>query len=300
MDVEYISCDLCGQDDYEIVIPDCKTLDGPLVRCRHCGLIYVNPRRTNFAVSEETANASAKRIAVWDHYAEICDASLVSDERELEHIQANFELRIQRIRQFKTEGSLLDIGCGKGHFLAVARSSGFSVIGIEPNEKTARFARQAYDLEIIPGVLNQHTFPENRFDIVTMLHVLEHLPSPTQELYKIHRILRPGGFLFIEVPNIDTIWFRLLGHNWRQIITDHYFFFTPQTIHALLQKVGFSVMDNQSIGKKMSAMFLISRLQRYNRTLTSLLAKFAERARIDDREIYLNLGDVMFITAKKV
>ena len=297
--MEYISCDLCGQDDYDILLSECKTLDGPLVQCRHCGLIYINPRQTNFSVQEETADPSGVREAVWEKYSQIWNASLLSADNEMGHIRANFEFRLEKMRQHISSGSLLDIGSGKGHFLAVARDMGFSpTVGVEPNSQTATFARQRYNLEIVP-LLDGSVFAENTFDVITMFHVIEHLFSPRQEMQKVYKILRTDGFLFIEVPTIDTIWFRLLKERWREFIPDHYFFFTPETIQTLLTSSGFYILDISRIGKRMSVRFLFSRLWRYNKRLASFLVQLAERTRIADREIYLNLGDVMLVIAGK-
>lgn len=296
---EYISCDLCGQDDYGVLLSGCKTLSGPLVRCHQCSLVYVNPRNAEFAVNETTTDSSSKRIAVWKHYNQIWSSSLASGAQEYCHHHDNFELRIEKIQEMITKGSLLDIGCGVGHFLAVAETAGFNIMGIEPNAKTAAMANHLYDLNVITGVLPHPNLNNKQFDLITMLHVLEHLPSPSQELLKIHRILRPDGFLFIEVPTIDTIWFRLLRSRWRQLIPDHYFFFTPQTLHLLLEKQGFKVLDCSRIGKKMSFRFFCSRLWRYNKSLASTLAKLADSMNFSDRSIYLNLGDIMFIIAQR-
>lgn len=298
--MKYVSCDLCGQNDYDVLLPKSKALDGPLVRCHHCGLVYVNPRRTNFSVQEETLNPSDVRAAVSNQYKRIWNASLVSGASEIKHIRANFGFRLERMRRHVSSGNLLDIGCGKGHFLAVARDMGFSpVVGVEPNSQTAANARQEYGLEIVP-LLDRSIFPEDNFDVVTMLHVIEHLFSPKQELETVRRILRPGGFLFIETPTIDTIWFRLLRGHWREFIPDHYFFFTPTTIRRLLTVHGFDILDISTIGKRMSVRFLFSRLWRYSKRLASSLIWLAEKTRLDDRELYLDLGDVMLVTAKKV
>jgi 2-polyprenyl-3-methyl-5-hydroxy-6-metoxy-1,4-benzoquinol methylase len=297
--VNYVACDLCGQDDYAVVLPNCKTLDGPLVRCRHCQLIYVNPRHKNFAVDSDTVDSSARRMAVWEQYDTLWDKSLVSDNKELKHIHANFELRVRRIQKFITTGTLLDIGSGKGHALSVLREAGFKVQGIEPNATTAQFARQEYGLDVIQGVLLEDSFREGSFDVVTMSHLIEHLPSPNRELQKVHRILRTGGYLFIETPRIDSLSFHLLGKRWRQFIPDHYYFFTFRTIQSLLEQRGFAVLEMQTIGKRMSLTFLISRTQRYNKKLSSALAKLVKRIRLGDSGIYLAPGDVMFVTAQK-
>lgn len=298
--MDYVVCDLCGKDDFRTVIASCQTLDGPLVQCRHCELVYVNPRHSIFAVDEETSDPSASRIAVWEQYSQIWEKLPADGVQEFGHKQANFMLRLERIQQFTSSGELLDVGCSQGHFLDLAHRSGFATIGLEPNEKTAQFARDYYGLSVINGVLPQDNFCPNQFDLITMFHVIEHMPSPSRALKHVHRILRRDGFLFLETPTIDTVWFRLLGKRWRQLIPDHYYFFTHRTIQALLEKEGFKVLEVSTIGKRMSLNFFLTRLRRYNHGLTSVLSRFINKAGIGGGRVNVNLGDIMFVVAEKV
>ena len=300
MNLEYINCELCGQNDFEIILDDCETLSGPLVCCHQCGLFYVNPRTVDFAVSETTTDSSSRRIAVWEKYNQIFGGPLRSDNDEINHYYKNFLLRLKILKKHITTGKLLDIGSGQGHFLNVAQEAGFEVMGLEPNEQTAQIARQMYGVEVITGVLPYPELKNNEFDVVTLLHVLEHLPFPSKELGKVYEILKPNGLLFIEVPNIDTIWFRILKGNWRQLIPDHYFFFTPQTLGNLLEDHGFEVLESSTIGKKMSVGFFLRRVQRYSKWIASLSIRITNKINVTDKNMYLKLGDVIYVVARKV
>jgi hypothetical protein len=108
-----------------------------------------------------------------------------------------------------------------------------------------------------------------------------------------HRVLKPGGWLVIETPNIATIWFQLLGARWRQFIPDHLFFFTPQTITRLCEENGFEMRELRNVGKAMSARLFVSRLGRYHQPTARLLATISDRLHFSDRTLRLNLGDVM-------
>lgn len=296
----YINCDICGNDDYEVLLQMCPTISGPLVRCRQCELIYVNPRDAQFAVDVQTADFSARRIAVWEEYKQLWGQTLISPEIEAKHFQKNFEVRINIVKRFIPEGKLLDVGCGLGDFLKVAQDKGYDVTGIEPNALTATKARNEYGLNVINGVLPQPILRENQFDVISILHVMEHLPSPRDELGKIYPLLKQGGYIFVEVPNIDTIWYRILKEHWRQFIPDHYFFFTPKTLSKLLEQQGFHVLEISRIGKKMSIRFFLSRLWRYEKKISPHLIKLAEKVGLSDKSIYVKTGDVIYAVAQKV
>jgi 2-polyprenyl-3-methyl-5-hydroxy-6-metoxy-1,4-benzoquinol methylase len=94
-------------------------------------------------------------------------------------------------------GSLLDIGAGSGEFVALARQAGFDACGVEPNQGYAEYARTEYHAPVRTGELENI---DGRYDVITLFHVLEHLRSPVKAFERLHRLLKPGGRLFIEVP----------------------------------------------------------------------------------------------------
>lgn len=97
--------------------------------------------------------------------------------------------------------TLLDIGAGGGEVVCVARSFGFLAEGIEPNHGYSEFARQAYDVRVDTLHLDQAL--DRRADLVTLFHVLEHLPDPSAAMRAMFQLVNPGGYLMIEVPNIE-------------------------------------------------------------------------------------------------
>jgi 2-polyprenyl-3-methyl-5-hydroxy-6-metoxy-1,4-benzoquinol methylase len=133
-----------------------------------------------------------------------------------------------------------------------------------------------------------------------MYHVIEHVPSPREELRELRRVIKPGGWLTLEAPNIATVWYRLLGARWRQIIPDHIFFFTPRTITTLCERSGFEVRELRSVGKAMSVRLFINRLSRYHRPSASLIEAVSDRLNLSDLTIRLRLGDVMRLYARRL
>jgi SAM-dependent methyltransferase len=95
----------------------------------------------------------------------------------------------------------LDIGAGGGEFVCLANWSGYEAIGIEPNLGYSQFAREHYSVTVQTAELSE--IEHHRADCVSMFHVLEHIPDPLEVMARLYEIVNPGGFLFIEVPNIE-------------------------------------------------------------------------------------------------
>lgn len=95
---------------------------------------------------------------------------------------------------------LLDIGSGGGEFVYLAQRRGYKAEGLEPNLGYANFGARNYDIKILNT--DMYSLKSESFDIVTLFHVLEHLPDPLGAVKKIYDLLRPNGIFFVEVPNI--------------------------------------------------------------------------------------------------
>jgi 2-polyprenyl-3-methyl-5-hydroxy-6-metoxy-1,4-benzoquinol methylase len=98
-------------------------------------------------------------------------------------------------------GHLLDVGAGGGEFVYLANKKGFVSSGVEPNTGYSEFAKKEYGINISTGQLADIS---DHYSVVTMFHVLEHMPSPMLTFKKLWSIIEPGGSLFVEVPNIEA------------------------------------------------------------------------------------------------
>ncbi len=97
-------------------------------------------------------------------------------------------------------GKLLDIGAGTGDFLVTAKNAGWSVCGMEPNEQAKNLAKQK-QVNLEPTTDN---YKNSSFDIITMWHVLEHVPNLQDQIKELKRLLKPGGYLVVAVPNFKS------------------------------------------------------------------------------------------------
>lgn len=141
---------------------------------------------------------------------------------------------------------VLDIGCGNGRFLGYLIEKGYEGWGIELPGRAAERAKRVKGLQLKVGSLEPNDFPDNHFDVITLWHVLEHLPGPRETLETIRRILRPGGFLLISMPNIQSWQARLFRGRWFHLDPPrHLFFLGPRDLTAQLAPFGFRVQSMQ-------------------------------------------------------
>src|SRR5437867_3442080 len=248
-----IPCDLCGADHPALILKSPR-LDGPLVECRHCGLRYVGSRESRLAFGRDAAVEVLQRVRS-------ANAGLrhlrLEEERRLAVLNARW--RLELIRQLRSSGKLLEVGCARGDFLRTAAGS-FEVFGVEPNPELADVAAPAGPIhrDVIENV------PWSNFDVAASFHVIEHVDSPTRFVRAIGERLKPGGVLVLETPDIGSLPYRVMKARWRQFIPEHYFFFTRRTMAKLLAESGFTVSRITRIGKHASVALIMNRLSRYS------------------------------------
>jgi len=135
---------------------------------------------------------------------------------------------------------LLDVGCSYGFFLDTAQRRGWSAAGVELSPESSQFARERYGLEVHTGSVADAPYEAGTFDVVTIRHVLEHVPDPGTLITEAWALLQPGGLLAIAVPNFGSLVARLFGPEWWWIDPPtHLFYFTRATLTRLLAKQGF-------------------------------------------------------------
>jgi SAM-dependent methyltransferase len=137
------------------------------------------------------------------------------------------------------QGSLLDVGAGRGRFVAAARRAGWAATGIEPSERGVTAAAAVYGVSIERAGL---AGASGSYDAVVLWHVLEHLDDPDTAVARLSALVAPGGTLLIGVPNLSSVQARIGGLRWFHLdLPRHRTHFTPPGLRALLERHGFSV-----------------------------------------------------------
>lgn len=144
------------------------------------------------------------------------------------------------LEPYRQLGTMLEVGCAAGFFLKIAAEDGWQVQGLELMEAAVGYGRDRLGLDISSATLEDANLPSESFDTVVMIETVEHLLDPAQTLTEAHRLLRPGGAILVTVPNQNSLMRNLYGIDWSVLSpAEHLFYFTEETLGALLHKVGF-------------------------------------------------------------
>lgn len=140
-----------------------------------------------------------------------------------------------------SEKTLLDIGCGTGDFLKTAKTDGWDIKGIEPNSKARSIANRKNNNQIFDvDALKQ--FPDNSFDVITLWHVLEHLPNLDFQIQTLNRLLKPNGRVVVAVPNFKSYDAKYYKQFWAAYdVPRHLWHFSQKAISELFLKVNLTV-----------------------------------------------------------
>jgi 2-polyprenyl-3-methyl-5-hydroxy-6-metoxy-1,4-benzoquinol methylase len=133
----------------------------------------------------------------------------------------------------KSKGKILDIGAGVGDFLATAHQNGWETAGVEPNQK----ARQIAEKKGVSFVDKTEDLPDNSFDIITMWHVLEHVPNLENQIKELKRLVKPNGHIVIAVPNFKSFDANYYKEYWAAFdVPIHFWHFSKTAIKLLFEK----------------------------------------------------------------
>lgn len=234
--LEYVSCEICVTDDTELLF----VVEGwRLVRCRQCGLVYVNPRP-----------APKSLLDVYSQeYFQKSFFDPVADREQIENPLSWDRQRVRLLACGRPPGRLLDVGCGTGRFMLQAQQHGWEPVGVEYSSQGAQLARQATQAEVHVGTVEESPLPPGSFDAASLLHVLEHVPHPRQTLRRLHQLLREKGRLLIEVPDFGSRHARKQGERWFGIEPpEHLYHYSLPTLGALLRLESFRVLKVRRTG----------------------------------------------------
>lgn len=135
---------------------------------------------------------------------------------------------------------LIDVGCGIGYFLEVAKERGWEVYGTEFTDKAIEIC-ESKGITMHKGVLNPENYAPGDFDVVTSFEVIEHINTPNQEISNFNKLLRKGGILYITTPNFNSLLRYYLKGKYNVIgWPEHLSYYTPSTLERLMEKHDFT------------------------------------------------------------
>jgi len=221
--LEETACPVCGENMPGALFRK----QGFLVnRCGGCTHVYVSPRL---------------RCNVQQKIADELDGVF---EDPFLGVQRVYSESLCRLLRRKAPGPrMLDIGFGSGHLMRAARAFGFQTYGIETSAKLAEGMAPMFGHRVSKLHIGEEPLPWGQFDVITMSHVLEHMARPTAVVTNIREALRPGGLVYIAVPDIESLQFRIFGKRWDAVNpVPHYQFFNQASLALLLTNCGLEVL----------------------------------------------------------
>lgn len=243
------SCLICGAADGLLLY---RLSRFEVLRCNACEQVRLFPLPSREEIRQlfedlyTTGKGSVPELATYYGY---CYEDIPSNP-----LVQQYELWLNAIERHQRPGRLLDIGCGAGLFLSVARRRGWSTLGVDESEEATRHAREHFGLEIRVGDFADFAREGRTFDAITMWDIIEHARDPVGLMRAVRTCLEPGGVAGISTPNQRSILDLIAGILYRVsggrlvaplekfYIEQHFLYFTPETLLGTLERSGLSLV----------------------------------------------------------
>ena len=282
-----VTCCICNRNETKEVKINNKYM---LVRCKFCGLIYVNPQH---------GLEELKKIYSDDYFLSRNSDELGYDDyfSDSENIMKTAMRRLKVIEKIISPGRLLDVGCAYGFFLEAAKRRGWQAWGVELAKTPAAYARDILGFKVLCQDIESVNLGGEKFDAVTLWDVIEHLADPRKVVEKLRSLIDDHGLLILTTPDIESLPARITRNRWIGFKSpdEHLWYFSRCTIIKLLESAGFKVEKTFYAGKYIKLGMYMSRLSKYIPLVkgwTFLLNK-------GKSSYYANPFDIICVAARK-
>lgn len=224
--IKHKNCILCGSQslhkikDYE---------QHYLVKCKSCKFVFCEPIPSLEELEE--------------HYKGYGRNDYLSPITILRYHEI-----LDSFEPYRKNNKLIDVGCGIGYFLEVAKERGWEVYGTEFTDKAIHICSQK-GIKMKKGILDPKNYIPEEFDIITSFEVIEHINNPIDEISNMKMILRDGGIIYVTTPNFNSLLRYILKSNY-DVITfpEHLSYYTPKTLSRLFTINNFKKVKIQTTG----------------------------------------------------
>lgn len=237
--VQVENCPICGEKNRQHYL---SCLDHTvskqqfqIVECQKCLFAYTSPRPTEndlgwYYESEEYISHSNTSKGLISRLYQMVRKHTLGKKLSL-------------VNREGKKGALLDIGCGTGEFLNTVKNDGWKTIGIEPSPSARKQGIENYKLDVRDENELVNLMPGS-FDVITMWHVMEHVPHLAERVNKLRELLKPDGVLFIAVPNRNSHDAAYYKENWAAYdVPRHLWHFRAQDMRTLMANGGLEVKN---------------------------------------------------------
>jgi len=232
-------CPLCksGHFNNYIVVKDhaVSKESFTLCKCEACKFIFTNPRPDQ--------NNIGKYYQSKDYVSHTDKGNSIVNIIYKIVRQYTLKSKIAQINRFvKNKGRLLDYGCGTGHFLKKAKDNGWESVGVEPNVEASRLAAESTGNNVYQSI--EGLDAENKFDAITLFHVLEHIHELRPTLDYLLKKLKKRGTLFLAVPNNESFDSKKYKEDWAALdVPRHLYHFNQDTMAKLAEEYSLRLVD---------------------------------------------------------
>ncbi len=232
-DIRNELCIYCGQGQSRFCYA-AESIKGEafsLFYCLKCGTYFLSPRPDDRQLERYYDEA---------YYGSQTTKFIPAVEKVLDFFRQH---RARHVCRFvRAPARVLDVGCGSGRFLKYLIERGYEGYGVELAGRAAERAAEVPGIHLKTGSLEKGDYPADFFDAVCLWHVFEHLPQPRKAVEIIHSVLKPDGFLFLSMPNIQSWQARLFRGRWLHLDPPrHLVFFSPEGLVRVLGEQGFQL-----------------------------------------------------------
>lgn len=218
------------------------------VTCEDCGVLYLSERLVGSDLYSSYTGGWIKdlrRKLTYPFRKSSTFKNLPQSISRCESIIDDLE------RHITPPGRLLDVGCNKGYLLATGLCRGWEVYGMEIIPELPMVIKREFGLEenvFIGDIRRNHEyFDDGYFDIVTLIDMIEHFESPVEDLLRLNRIIRDGGYIYIQTPDFGSLLSRLFGPGWCAVNPrEHLCLFNRKSISVLFNRTGFELIHLRS------------------------------------------------------
>ena len=215
---KHTTCLICSSSNLKLMP---RYLNGDMQKCMDCNFVFAS----SIPTIEEL-------IAHYNTYTRDDYLSPITIKRYHE-ILDGFE-------QYRKTNKLIDVGCGIGYFLEVAKERGWEVYGTEYTDSALDICRKK-GITMHEGKWDPSNYVDGSFDIVTSFEVIEHINNPIEEVQNFNKLLRKGGALYVTTPNFNSLSRLINKEKWTVIsYPEHLSYYTSSTLKKLLKKYGFT------------------------------------------------------------
>jgi len=211
-----------------------------ITQCKDCGLRFTNPRPD----SEDM-----ERYYRFENYISHTDDEATGWTNQLYRVARQWTLRQKRswVEGFVPQkGRLLDIGCGTGDFAGTMKKAGWTVDAVEPDNVAKARAESKHGLSVHPESWLEE--PQEAYDVVTLWHVLEHVRDLGTRIDQFTRLVRKGGYLFIAVPNSESLDASHYREHWAAWdVPRHLFHFKSTVLRFRIEQAGFGCVEERNL-----------------------------------------------------